>query len=191
MCNLGNSYSNGNGVDQNYTEAVKWYQKAIDGGNAYGMSGLAYCYELGYGVKQDYAEALKWYEKALENGREKDEWITERIENCKSRLAGPTAIIEKIWVDKNEQSVSSVNIHCRFVINNLKGSFANIKVILEMNKRKIKKSFEFANKENIKYVIVVGEDEVAKRKYSLKNMETGNQELLSCDEIINIIKKNS
>ena len=64
----------------------------------------------------------------------------------------------------------------------------NIKAVLEMNKRKIKKSFEFANKENIKYVIVVGEDEVAQKKYSLKNMETGNQELLSCDEIVDVIK---
>lgn len=66
----------------------------------------------------------------------------------------------------------------------------NIKVIVEMIKRKIKKSFEFANKSNIKYVIVVGSDEVCNNKYTLKNMETGEQLQLSAEEIINIIKSN-
>lgn len=64
-----------------------------------------------------------------------------------------------------------------------------IKAIVEMNKRKIKKSFEFANKTNIKYVIVIGDNEVKEEKYTLKDMETGNQELLTIDEIIKIIKK--
>ena len=64
----------------------------------------------------------------------------------------------------------------------------NIKTVVEMNKRKIKKSFEFANKSNIKYVIVIGSDEVANNKYSLKNMETGEQLQLTTEEIINKIK---
>lgn len=66
----------------------------------------------------------------------------------------------------------------------------DIKTIVEMNKRKIKKSFEFANKTNIKYVIVVGENEIKEEKYTLKNMETGNQDLRSIEDIINIIKNN-
>lgn len=66
----------------------------------------------------------------------------------------------------------------------------DIKTIVEMNKRKIKKTFEFANKTNIKYVIVVGENEIKEEKYTLKNMETGNQDLLSIEDIINIIKNN-
>ena len=66
----------------------------------------------------------------------------------------------------------------------------DIKAIVEMNKRKIKKSFEFANKTNIKYVIVVGENEIKEEKYTLKNMETGNQDLRSIEDIINIIKNN-
>lgn len=65
----------------------------------------------------------------------------------------------------------------------------DIKAIVEMNKRKIKKSFEFANKTNIKYVIVIGDNEVKEEKYTLKDMESGNQELLSIDEIVKIIKK--
>ena len=65
-----------------------------------------------------------------------------------------------------------------------------IKVMVEMNKKKLKKSFEFANKTNIKYVIVVGENEIKENKYTLKDMESGTQELLSVDEIISEIKNN-
>jgi len=65
-----------------------------------------------------------------------------------------------------------------------------IKVMVEMNKKKLKKSFEFANKTNIKYVIVVGDAEIKENKYTLKDMESGNQELLSADEIISAIKNN-
>ena len=49
-----------------------------------------------------------------------------------------------------------------------------IKVSIEMNNRRIKKSFEFANKNNIRYVIVVGSDEIKQNKYSIKDMESGN-----------------
>lgn len=65
-----------------------------------------------------------------------------------------------------------------------------IKVIVEMNKRKLKKSFELANKTNIKYVIVVGDAEIKESKYSLKNMLDGTQELLSIDEIVKRVKNN-
>ena len=65
-----------------------------------------------------------------------------------------------------------------------------IKVSIEMNNRRIKKSFEFANKNNIRYVIVVGSDEIKQNKYSIKDMETGNQKLLNSEEIINFILNN-
>lgn len=48
-------------------------------------------------------------------------------------------------------------------------------VELEMTGRKIKKCFEYANKEKIPYVIVLGEDEVTKNKFKIKKMETGEE----------------
>ena len=60
------------------------------------------------------------------------------------------------------------------------------KVDIEMNDRKLKKSFEFANRENIPYVIVLGEDEVTNNYFNLKNMITGEQikiELNNLEEI--------
>lgn len=57
-----------NGVEKDYVEAVKWYQKAADRGNAKGEVSLGLMYENGYGVEKDYGEAVKWYQKAAEQG---------------------------------------------------------------------------------------------------------------------------
>lgn len=64
------------------------------------------------------------------------------------------------------------------------------KVDLEMNDKKVKKCFEFANKENIPYVIVLGEDEIKNNYFNLKNMVTGEQfKIDQIDQIKDIIKR--
>jgi len=64
----------------------------------------------------------------------------------------------------------------------------NINTIVELNKRKLKKCFEYANKEKIKYVIVIGEDELKQETYTLKDMTTGEQFKLTIDELIEKLK---
>lgn len=62
-----------------------------------------------------------------------------------------------------------------------------IKVIIEMNKKKIKKCFEWANKNNIPFVTVIGEDEIKNQTISIKNMETGESTEYSFDNIDKIV----
>ena len=64
--NLGNAYYKGNGVPQDYKEAVKWYTKSAEQGFADAQCNLASCYEKGEGVSQDIEEAVKWWKKAAE-----------------------------------------------------------------------------------------------------------------------------
>lgn len=59
----------------------------------------------------------------------------------------------------------------------------NKKVDIEMSGRKIKKSFEYANKENIPFVIVVGDDELERGKVILKDMKTGEQKEIDIKDI--------
>ncbi len=66
--NLGLMYDNGQGVPQDYTEAVKWYTKAAEQGDADAQNNLGLMYDNGQGVPQDYTEAVKWYTKAAEQG---------------------------------------------------------------------------------------------------------------------------
>lgn len=63
-------------------------------------------------------------------------------------------------------------------------------VDIEMTKKKVKKCFEHANRENIPYVIVIGENEVNENKFNLKDMKTGTETQINIDnleEIKNII----
>ncbi|MBR9915987.1 MAG: histidine--tRNA ligase [Algicola sp.] len=51
------------------------------------------------------------------------------------------------------------------------------------NKKTIKQ-FNYANKRNIPYVVLLGESELANNTFTLKNMVTGNQEQLSLSQLI-------
>jgi hypothetical protein len=61
-------YDNGQGVPQDYKEAVKWYRLAADQGDAMAQFNLGLMYSGGPGVPQDYKEAAKWYRLAADQG---------------------------------------------------------------------------------------------------------------------------
>ena len=56
------------GVKQDHAEAVRWYRKAAEQGDADAQCMLGVAYENGRGVKQDASEAVWWYRKAAEQG---------------------------------------------------------------------------------------------------------------------------
>lgn len=65
---LGVSYEYGQGVKQNYKEAVKYYRKAAEQGHAAAQYNLGVCYRDGKGTKKDYKEAIALFRKAEEQG---------------------------------------------------------------------------------------------------------------------------
>jgi TPR repeat protein len=66
---LGYWYENGQGgLPKDDSEAVKWYRKAAEQGDADGQNDLGRMYYNGRGVAKDEAEAVKWYQKAAEQG---------------------------------------------------------------------------------------------------------------------------
>ncbi len=67
---LGCLYARGKTVEQNNTEAVKWYLMAANQGYARAQYRLGWCFENGKGVERDIKEAEKWYIKAVEQGNE-------------------------------------------------------------------------------------------------------------------------
>ena len=67
----------------------------------------------------------------------------------------------------------------------------DIKVIIEMNKRKVKKALDSANKNNIPYVIILGEDEVNSGKINIKDMYNSTNieiDISDIDKMVKIIK---
>jgi len=107
--------------------------------------------------------------------------------------------IERIYQIMNERNLFSDNIINKeavlvcslseeFMENSLEISslLRNNNIITDLypDNPKLKKQLQYANNNNISYVIIIGEDEVESKLYTLKNMETGSQEKLSIEEII-------
>ena len=61
---------------------------------------------------------------------------------------------------------------------------AGYKVEVEMKKRKMKKSLEYANEENIPYVFILGEDELANETITVKDMKQKTQLQISTTNIL-------
>ena len=60
----------------------------------------------------------------------------------------------------------------------------NINVDIEMNNRKLKKSLDYANKDNIPFVIILGEDELKENKVIIRSMKTNSQITVDIDKIV-------
>ena len=61
-------YEKGEGVPQDYSQALYWYKKAAEQGDSYAQNNLAIMYENERGVSQDYSKAIYWYQKAADQG---------------------------------------------------------------------------------------------------------------------------
>lgn len=72
------------------------------------------------------------------------------------------------------------------LMNDLRNS--SVKCMSYLEDDKLKKKFNYADKLSVKYVIIIGQDEVEQNKFTLRNMENGNQELLELNEIIEKLK---
>lgn len=65
---LGVMYFSGEGIPQNYGEALKWYRRAADKGNAAAQNNLASMYLKGHGVPRNPIEGAKWMQSAAKQG---------------------------------------------------------------------------------------------------------------------------
>ena len=62
--NIGLMYAGGFGVNQDYKEAVRWYQMAAEKGYAPAQIELGVMYAEGWGVSQNYISAYMWFDLA-------------------------------------------------------------------------------------------------------------------------------
>ena len=68
------------------------------------------------------------------------------------------------------------------VYNTLKEN--NVKVDICYLDKGFKQKMKYANKINVKYAILIGEDEIKENVVTLKNMETGEQEKITVEELL-------
>ena len=98
-------------------------------------------------------------------------------------------------ISTGNQSISDVLVlsmdnnyaECTKTASILRENGLNVQVDFE--NKKIAKKFKYADKLNVKYVIVIGEEEVKNNVVTLKDMITGEQNTLEIEKVIEIIKK--
>ena len=66
----------------------------------------------------------------------------------------------------------------------------NIRAEIYPDAAKMKKQMSYANAKQIPYVVLAGESEMNEGKVTLKNMQTGEQLLLTSDELLAVLTKN-
>lgn len=72
------------------------------------------------------------------------------------------------------------------VANDLRNAGINTEIYFD--NKKIKAKFKYADKLNIPYVIVIGEDEIKSGMFTIKNMQEGTQEQMKIEDIIEKLK---
>ena len=113
---------------------------------------------------------------------------------------GLTRFFDQVYdlglIKSNKKSIADVLIlnmckdleYSTKVANALRKNNINTQMYLES--KKIKSQFKYADKLQVPFTIVVGEDEVKQELVTLKNMQTGEQQQLNIEEAVKIIKNN-
>ena len=87
-----------------------------------------------------------------------------------------------LFINFGEQETA----YCLPIINKVRAQ--GIRAEIYPDAAKMKKQMSYANAKQIPFVVLAGESEMAAGKVTLKNMESGEQQLLSTEELINAIK---
>ena len=97
-------------------------------------------------------------------------------------------------ISADNQTISDVLIismtdsydKCAEIAKKMRDSKLNVQINIE--EQKIGKKFKYADNLNVRYVIIIGEDEIKNNLVTLKNMITGEQETIELQKAIDIIK---
>ena len=85
MNHIGAAYRDGQGVNRDYVEAMRWFRQSSELGNAHAMTAIGFLYQHALGVKLDYVEAIRWYRKAAALG---DARARQRLQQLGSLTTG-------------------------------------------------------------------------------------------------------
>ncbi|MGM0621558.1 MAG: histidine--tRNA ligase [Bacteroidota bacterium] len=75
--------------------------------------------------------------------------------------------------------------YCLLMLSKLRGNGINAEIYPDS--AKMKKQMNYANKKDIPFVVLAGESEMAAQKFTLKNMESGEQTLVTSEDLIKIL----
>ena len=89
--------------DEQYKEAMPWFRKAADAGDAEAAYFVGALYYFGYGVAQDYKEAAKWYKQSALGGDAAGQYALGLIYESGSRGVDKNVTEAKLWYQKSAE----------------------------------------------------------------------------------------
>src|SRR3989344_2284211 len=154
---------------------------------------------VGSGYKDD-AEILKITSKILDelgikydiyfnSRRLLNEILDKNGVKEKEEVLREIAKLDKLTEKEVKDNVKSDSIQC--LVINIQKDKESIEITEFLRKNgiramiidKISKGLDYANKINIPYTLFIGEEEVKKKKFKLRNMKTGKEEMLKKEEL--------
>lgn len=122
----------------------------------------------------------------------------ELAENCPGVGYGMGDIILELFL-KEKKKLPEIKPSLIYIIpiNTLKQSLKiaeslrknGINVSIDLLEKGISKNLDYANRENIPYVLIIGNQELKSKKIKLKNMKTGKESLFTLSQLINSLSK--
>ena len=151
------------------------------------------------GTVYEFFDKQRRISSSLGGGGRYNKIITDFMDNgVEYPAVGLSFGLEPIYYILSQDSVQSfvdvlivpmgTEIECMQLAEKLRGVGA--KTIVEFGGKKIKKAFDYANKQNIKFVMVVGENEINSKLYSIKDMQKGEQQSMSLEDVLKFVEKN-
>ncbi|MBT3463547.1 hypothetical protein HN451_01055 [archaeon] len=64
----------------------------------------------------------------------------------------------------------------------------NLPVDMDITSRAISKNLDYVDKLNIPYALIIGKKEINQHKYTLRNMKTGKEKLVSYEDLLRKLK---
>ena len=152
------------------------------------------------GIVFEFYDKLGRISSALGAGGRYNKIITNFMDNGKEYPAvGLSFGLEPIFVILKEEmkkmrlvDIYMVPLDTNVEVLKLANEFRNMgyRVLIEMNKKKVGKCFEYAERENIKYVMIVGENEVNSGTYKIKDMDKKEEYTLGIEELKKFLEDN-
>lgn len=152
------------------------------------------------GIVFEFYDKLNRISSALGAGGRYDKIITNFMDNGNNYPAvGLSFGLEPIFVILKQESekmrlvdIYMVPLDTNIEVLKLANKFRDngYKVLIEMNKKKIGKCFEYADKNNIKYVMIVGENEVNSGLYKIKDMDKKEEYSYDTVELLKYLSTN-
>ncbi len=151
------------------------------------------------GVVFEFYDSKKRISSAIGGGGRYNKIITDFMNNGINYPAvGLSFGLEPIYAILKEEETNlslidlylvplDTDIECLKIATKLREN--GVRVILEMNNKKVGKCFEYAEHENISYVSIIGSNEIESGVLRIKNMKTKEESEIKLSEIVDFFKK--